>query len=102
MAWFGPAARCPVKPVRAQAPSADAPVRKEHEFKGLEMAILVRIWGGRQLYVERDVWSTADRFVEWRTQREEWLIWFGRWHVVWTPARSGARRLRAPPDGRTA
>lgn len=65
------------------------------------MSILVKFWGGRQLYLERDRWSSAARYVEWRAQREELLIWVGRWHMVYTPAACAAR-LRRAPDGRVA
>jgi hypothetical protein len=63
------------------------------------MAMLVKFWGGSQLYLERDRWSSAGRFVEWRVDRDERLIWIGRWHLVWTPS---AWVSRGSGDGRLA
>lgn len=53
---------------------------------GLEMSILVKLWGRRQLYVERDQWSTTGGFVEWHAHGQEILVWIGRWHLIYTPA----------------
>ena len=65
------------------------------------MSILIKIWGGRQLYLERDRWSSKGGFLEWHAQEQEILIWIGRWHIIYTPANwSGpAGRLC---DGRVA
>jgi len=49
------------------------------------MNILIKLWGGRQIYVEHDAWSKAGGFVEWRREREI-LIWVGQWHFIYTPA----------------
>jgi hypothetical protein len=69
--------------------------------KGLKMCILVKFWGGRQVYVERDQWSARGPFVEWRRQGQEFLIWVGRWHIIYTPATWSVPR-RPLPDGRVA
>jgi hypothetical protein len=53
---------------------------------GLEMSILIKLWGGRQLYLERDRWSTSSGFVEWHAHEQEILVWIGRWHFIYTPA----------------
>jgi hypothetical protein len=68
---------------------------------GLEMSMLIKLWGGRQLYVERDRWSTSGGFVEWRADEREILVWIGRWHFIYTPANwsVSAERLF---DGRAA
>ena len=68
---------------------------------GLEMTMLIKFWGGRQLYVERDRWSTPSGIVEWRADEREILVWIGRWHFIYTPANwsVSAERLY---DGRVA
>ena len=53
---------------------------------GLEMSILIKLWGGRQVYLERDRWSSTGGFLEWRAHEQEILIWIGRWHLIYTPA----------------
>ena len=50
------------------------------------MSVLIRLWGGRQVYLERDRWSSRGGFVEWHAHQQEILIWVGRWHVIYTPA----------------
>jgi hypothetical protein len=62
---------------------------------GLEMSILIKLLGGRQLYLERDSWSSSGGFVEWRADEREVLVWIGRWHFIYTPASwpGTARRL---------
>lgn len=65
------------------------------------MSVLIRIWGGPQVYVERDRWSARGPLVEWHRQGQEILVWVGRWHLIYTPARWSARR-RLLPDGRVA
>ncbi len=59
------------------------------------MIMLIKLWGGRQLYIERDRWSSPASFLEWRRQRREILIWVGPLHIVYTPADW------APPSGST-
>jgi hypothetical protein len=65
------------------------------------MNILIRFWGGRQVYVERDGWSSSGRLVEWRAHEQEILIWIGRWHLIYTPANWSAAAGRLF-DGRSA
>lgn len=65
------------------------------------MSVLLRFWGGRQLWLERDRWSSAGRWPQWHAQREEILIWVAGWHIIYTPAACAAR-LRGAPDGRVA
>lgn len=50
------------------------------------MSVLIKLWGGRQLFVERDRWSRADGFFESRREGQEILLWIGRWHLIYTPA----------------
>ena len=51
------------------------------------MSVLIRLWGGRQVYLERDRWSSKGGFVEWHAHEREILVWIGRWHIIYTPAR---------------
>src|SRR5579859_4845312 len=73
--------RVPVRSAKAKRPQRDGTSRT-----GLEMCVLIKFWGGRQLYVERDRWSSSGGFVEWRAREREILIWIGRWHLIYTPA----------------
>jgi hypothetical protein len=65
---------------------------------GLEMSVLIKLWGGRQLFVERDRWSRADGFFESRREGQEILLWIGRWHLIYTPASWSARAERVFND----
>jgi hypothetical protein len=63
---------------------------------GTMMNLFLRLWGGRQVYVERDQWSSMGRFIEWRFQEREMLLWIGPWHAIYTPARSQNDPSRPP------
>jgi hypothetical protein len=50
------------------------------------MSVLIKLGTSRQLFIERDRWSTPQRWLEWHVQGREILIWIGRWHLIYTPA----------------
>jgi hypothetical protein len=66
------------------------------------MNVLIRFWGGRQVYLERDRWSSTGGFVEWHAHQQEILVWIGRWHIIYTPAKWSASSGRRLCDGRVA
>lgn len=49
---------------------------------------------GRRVFLEHARWASPDRFFEIRRENGETLIWLGRLHVIYTPARWSAPRGR--------
>jgi hypothetical protein len=49
------------------------------------MSILIKLIGGRQLFVEFARWARPGG--RWTITREgsEWIIWIGRLHLIYTP-----------------
>jgi len=51
------------------------------------MGVLIRLWGGRQAYLEYAGWAARpDRFIERRHEQGETILWLGRLQVIYTPA----------------
>ena len=50
-------------------------------------------WGfcGRSVFVEHALWASPDRFFDVRRENGEFVIWLGRLHIIYTPARWGPR-----------
>jgi len=65
------------------------------------MTVLIKLGTSRQLYIERDRWSTSEGWLEWHVQEREILIWIGRWHLIYTPGRWNVQP-RSFPNGRVA
>jgi hypothetical protein len=52
------------------------------------MCVFLRMPGGRRLFMERAGWAGRGegRWLEFRNENGEVLIWLGSWHAIFTPA----------------
>lgn len=46
---------------------------------------------GRSVFVEHALWATPDGLFDLRRENGEIVIWLGRLHIIYTPARWGPR-----------
>lgn len=66
------------------------------------MSVLINLPGRRKLYVEYAGWARPDTWFARSVDRGEVILWFGRWHVIYTPAGwTPRRRCLGDAEGRT-
>lgn len=64
------------------------------------MSILIKLIGGRQLYIEVARWATPSGRCTVTREGSEWIVWIGRLHLIYTPPWRRRFAARAGADER--